>query len=119
MEFSNSQTVPRAYFTFNYEKDYSEFKKTKSAKNIDFQEYKILRDDFEKLSIKKLIIFDNQNILFKIENIDFFVSNYNIYIGHLNQKYSEEINKYFEILDYKECELDWYYLLERTSIANW
>lgn len=117
-EFSNSQLKPKAYYTYNYQKKLSEFEQTKSSNNIDAEEYKALKEIFNELSIEKLMIYDNQNLLFKIENLDFFVSNYNVYVGFLKQLSIEEVKKDFEIMDYKKCMSDWYYLLERTSIAR-
>lgn len=117
-EFSNALEGPRIYYTFNYQKEFSEFKKTRSTENINKEDYEILKEIFDKFSIEKLVVFEDQNILFQVGNTDIFVSNYNIYLGQLKGKSINEISKDIDIIAYEECHCNWYYLLERTSIAN-
>ncbi len=117
-EFSNYNREPRVYLTNKYKKQVAEFEKIKVLENLDMEDYKSLRAIFNDLSIEEVIIYNHENVLFKVSKVDFFVSDYSFYIGHIVNKDSLEIEKKLEIVEFKECGNDWFYVLERNSIAN-
>lgn len=117
-EFFNNQSEPRVYYTYNYQKSPNEFEKTTVSKNILLKDYKSFKRIFNELSIEEFLIYDNQNILFKVNDADFFVTNFGFYVGYLKHKSLNEIKKDLDIIEFDKCGNDWYYILERSSIAN-
>lgn len=117
-EFYNNSSIPRVYYTYNYQKEFSDFQKTTSSKNINQNEYQSLKNIFKNLSINEIRIYDSKNLLFKVGNKDIFLSNFIIYIGYLEEKSIEKVEKNFDVIESKQCNNGWYYFLARTSIAN-
>ncbi|MEM8846830.1 MAG: hypothetical protein AAGD17_06980 [Bacteroidota bacterium] len=117
-EFFNNNSKPRVYYTYNYQKEEVEFRKTSQSRTISSEEYKSLKRIFKELSIEEFLIYNDQNLLFKVNNTDFFVSDFGFYLGYLNEKSYDDISKDLDILEFDACEDNWYYILQRTSIAN-
>ena len=117
-EFFNSSAEPRIYYTYNYQKSYEEFKKTKSGEHINQDEFESLKKIFKNLSIETFYIYDNDDLLFKVGSKDFFVNEFEFYIAYLEDYTYEDLKIDFDIKDYSLCEGNWFYLLSRNSIAN-
>ncbi|WP_333624642.1 hypothetical protein [Sphingobacterium siyangense] len=116
-QFFNNSDMPKSYFTNKYKDQYST-KDEDFKKRLSERDFNSLKNYFNQLSIEEILFFNSDNMLFKVGRNEGYLNTHVYYLGFLKNIREQDLSKYYEVEDFRNCNGNWYSAIIIQSLAQ-
>lgn len=116
-QFFNNSNIPKSYFTNEYKDQYSNMDED-FKKRLSERDFNSLKNYFNQLSIEEILFFNSDNMLFKVGQNEGYLNTHVYYLGFLKNIREQDLSKYYEVKDFRNCNGNWYSATFIQSLAQ-
>ncbi len=116
-QFFNNSDMPKSYFTNIYKDQYAT-KDDDFKKRLSESDFNSLKNHFNQLSIEEILFFNSDNMLFKVGQNEGYLNTHVYYLGFLENIREQDLSKYYEVEDFRNCNGNWYSAIIIQSLAQ-
>ncbi|QQT29475.1 hypothetical protein BCY89_18990 [Sphingobacterium siyangense] len=116
-QFFNNSNIPKSYFTNKYKDRYANMDED-FKKRLSERDFNSLKNYFSQLSIDEILFFNSDNMLFKVGQNEGYLNTHVYYLGFLKNIKEQDLAKYYEVEDFRNCNGNWYSATVIHSLAQ-